>query len=43
LRASWVSKVLHHGVKYKGKWVSKELWRVVEDKGDGRKMGTGTT
>jgi hypothetical protein len=39
LRARWALRVLCHRAKYKGEWVLKELWHVVRDKGNGRKMG----
>jgi hypothetical protein len=39
LRARWAPRALYHRVEYKGEWVLKELWHVVRDKGDGRKMG----
>jgi hypothetical protein len=42
LMGEWASWALRRGVEYKGEWVSRELWRVVEDKDDEREMGAGT-
>jgi hypothetical protein len=39
LMGEWASR---RGVENKGRWASRELWRVVEDKGDEREMDAGT-